>query len=265
MDKLRIHGRKPFNLAVVHGGPGARGEMYPVAREICLETGVLEPLQTESSIDGQVEELRNILESYGNPPLVLIGFSWGAWLSYILTACHPLLVKKLILISSGPFEGKYAAKIMETRLSHLSEVEKKEALSLISALNSNDINDDSFGRFGELMGKSDSFDALPPEPLISEGSSEVDIFQQVWRQARELRSNGKLLNLGQSIQCPVVAIHGDYDPHPAEGVREPLSRVLKDFKFILLQKCGHHPWLERYARDDFYRILRNETGLSANS
>jgi pimeloyl-ACP methyl ester carboxylesterase len=265
MDNLRIHGQKPFNIAVVHGGPGARGEMYPVARELYPKAGVLEPLQTESSVDGQVEELKNILESCGNPPLVLIGFSWGAWLSYILTACHPSLVKKLILVSSGPFEGKYAAKIMETRLSHLSEVEKQEALSLISALNSNDINDNSFARFGELMSKADSFDALSPEPLISDDSSGVDIFQQVWRQARELRSSGELLNLGQSIRCPVVAIHGDYDPHPAEGVGEPLSRVLKDFKFILLQKCGHHPWLERNARDDFYRILRNEIGLSTNS
>ena len=31
--------------------------------------------------------------------------------------------------------------------------------------------------------------------------------------------------MGRKIKCPVVAIHGDYDPHLAEGVREPLSRV----------------------------------------
>ncbi|MDX9985854.1 MAG: alpha/beta hydrolase, partial [Dehalococcoidales bacterium] len=124
MDNLRMHGQEPFNIAVVHGGPGARGEMYPVARELSSETGVLEPLQTECSVEGQVEELKDILESSGNPPVVLIGFSWGAWLSYILNARYPLLVKKLILVSSGPFEEKYAAQITETRLCHLSEAEK---------------------------------------------------------------------------------------------------------------------------------------------
>ena len=57
--------------------------MAPVARELASDMGVLEPLQTANSVDGQVEELKNVLEKYGNPPLILIGFSWGAWLSYI--------------------------------------------------------------------------------------------------------------------------------------------------------------------------------------
>jgi pimeloyl-ACP methyl ester carboxylesterase len=259
VNNLRKYGHKPFNVAVIHGGPGAPGEMSPVARELSLDIGILEPLQTASSVEGQVEELKNVLEHYGNPPLILLGFSWGAWLSYILTAYHPLLVKKLILISSGPFEEKYAVKIMETRLSRLSAYEKKEALSLLSALNSNDINDNSFARFGELMGKADSYDSLPQDSEVLE--SGPDVYQQVWGQASKLRSSGELLQLGERIPCPVVAIHGDYDPHPSEGVKDPLSRVIKDFRFILLKQCGHHPWLERNAKNTFYEILRREMKL----
>jgi pimeloyl-ACP methyl ester carboxylesterase len=56
----------------------------------------------------------------------------------------------------------------------------------------------------------------------------------------------------------VVAIHGDYDPHPTEGVREPLSKVLKDFRFIMLEHCGHLPWIEREAREGFFELLRGE-------
>jgi hypothetical protein len=55
-----------------------------------------------------------------------------------------------------------------------------------------------------------------------------------------------------------VAIHGNYDPHPYAGVKEPLSQVLRDFKFILLQKCGHKPWIEKAAKEEFYRILMEE-------
>jgi len=56
----------------------------------------------------------------------------------------------------------------------------------------------------------------------------------------------------------VVALHGDYDPHPAEGVQKPLAATLKNFRFILLEKCGHKPWIERQSRDKFYAILKEE-------
>ncbi len=259
MNNLRKYGLKPFHIAVIHGGPGAPGEMAPVARELSSSMGVLEPLQTASSIEGQVAELKYVLENCGDPPLILVGFSWGAWLSYIVTVYHPLLVKKLILISSGPFEDKYAAKIMETRLGRLGVDEKKEALSLLSVLNSNDLNGNGFARFGELMSKADSYDSLHRDPELLEGSP--DVYRAVWGQAVKLRSSGKLLQLGGRIQCPVVAIHGDYDPHPGEGVKDPLSRVIKDFRFVLLEQCGHYPWLERNAKNNFYTTLRREIGL----
>ena len=73
-----------------------------------------------------------------------------------------------------------------------------------------------------------------------------------------MRISGELLELGKNITCPVVAIHGDYDPHPAEGIKDPLSRVLHDFRFLLLENCGHQPWMERGARDKFYGILKKE-------
>jgi pimeloyl-ACP methyl ester carboxylesterase len=56
----------------------------------------------------------------------------------------------------------------------------------------------------------------------------------------------------------VVAIHGDYDPHPFEGVQQPLSLVISDFRFILLKNCGHYPWIERDAKKRFYEILHEE-------
>ena len=57
------------------------------------------------------------------------------------------------------------------------------------------------------------------------------------------------------ICCPVVAIHGAYDPHPAEGVEKPLSAALREFRFVLLDRCGHTPWLERHARAAFYEAI----------
>jgi pimeloyl-ACP methyl ester carboxylesterase len=79
VENHRTYGAAPYTVAVVHGGPGAAGEMAPVARELARGRGIVEPLQTATSLEGQVEELRMTLESSTAPPVVLIGYSWGAW------------------------------------------------------------------------------------------------------------------------------------------------------------------------------------------
>ena len=67
MENYRTYGSAPYTVAVVHGGPGAAGEMAPVARELARDRGILEPLQTATSLEGQVEELRVTLASYTAP------------------------------------------------------------------------------------------------------------------------------------------------------------------------------------------------------
>jgi pimeloyl-ACP methyl ester carboxylesterase len=261
MDNLKRYGKPPFNVAVVHGGPGARGEMAPVARELSSRWGVLEPLQTATSVQGQVEELKAALKMAGDLPAALVGFSWGAWLGFIFAASYPALVKKLILVGSGPFEEKYAARIAETRLSRLTEEERAKVGSIVRILENSENagaeeKNAALARMGALFSKIDAYDPAAFEPI--DVDCRADVFQVVWKEAALLRRTGKLLELGKSIECPVVAIHGDCDPHPAEGVKRPLSAVLKNFRFILLEKCGHAPWIERSAREKFYEILEEE-------
>ena len=298
---MRTYGNPPFSIAVIHGGPGAAGEMTPVARELSADRGVLEPLQTAATLRGQIDELRAGLEAHGDLPIVLVGFSWGAWLSYLLAAEYPLLVSKLVLVSSGPFDQRYADidkvrlswnrrqrersdrwRIFHARRAGLGRRRTRRAakrsagdgpgaLSRMSASDRAEIEalsavlddataaqrDQAFARFGALMGKADAYDPLPDsgDPV----EIRADIYAGVWPAAAELRRSGGLLQLGAHIECPVVAIHGSYDPHPAAGVEEPLAGALSDFRFVLLEECGHKPWVERRARGAFYRMLRDET------
>jgi pimeloyl-ACP methyl ester carboxylesterase len=232
--------------------------MAPLARKLASSWGVLEPLQTRASLDEQRAELKTILERNGELPITLIGFSWGAWLSFILAAHYPKIVKKLILIGSGPLEEKYAASIQANRLNRLNEADKTEVNSPIKLLDNPVVENKNaaLAQLGAIFSKADAYD-----PIMDESEAidcRFEIFQSVWKDAAELRKSGKLLELGKQLQCPVVAIHGDYDPHPAEGVQRPLSTLLKRFRFILLKNCGHKPWIERQAMDQFYKILKAE-------
>jgi pimeloyl-ACP methyl ester carboxylesterase len=258
MEKVRRYGTEPYAVAVIHGGPGAPGELAPVARELAHSVGVLEPFQTGDTIEKQVEELRLILTENDALPVTLIGYSWGAWLSFITASCHPSLIRKLILISSGPFEEKYARDIMKKRLSRLGDTERQETFSLIESFNTPNCDNMNkrMARFGQLISKADSYDPLPHANEVVD--MQFRVFQEVWKDAEQLRRSGELLEFGKNIQCPVLAVHGAYDPHPAEGVEKPLTEVLREFRLILLQNCGHTPWIERQARDEFYKILKQE-------
>jgi pimeloyl-ACP methyl ester carboxylesterase len=130
----------------------------------------------------------------------------------------------------------------------------------MDALNDPGVRDKNgiLAQFGELIYKTDTFDPLPAQREEEKLNTRGDIFQSVWKEAEEVRRKGELLKLGSQIQCPVVAIHGDYDPHPPEGIKRSLSQTISDFRFILLKSCGHEPWNERNARDKFYEILRGE-------
>jgi pimeloyl-ACP methyl ester carboxylesterase len=230
MENPRKYGTAPFTVAVIPGGPGAPGEMAPVAQELSSGWGVLEPLQTAPSLDGQVNELQTLLHTTGDLPVTVIGWSWGAWLGFSLAARYPLLVKKLILIGSGPFEAKYAVNIMKTRLRRLSEAERAEVRSLMAALDDPAVadKDTTMARLGTLIATADAYNPLPQSSreLLE---CQYDIYHRVWAQASELRNSGQLLEFGTKIPCPVVAIHGDYDPIPPQGSTSLLLAFSKTF------------------------------------
>ncbi|HVP96333.1 alpha/beta hydrolase [Methanoregula sp.] len=262
MSPVRKWGVGPYAVAVIHGGPGAPGEMAPVARELSTVKGILEPFQTETTLEGQVRELRSVITEHGMQPLTLVGFSWGAYLSWIVAARYPALIKKLILVGCPPFDEQYAAQITKTRLDRLTPETRKETqvlLTMIETPAAEDRPEDKnalFARLGDLLAHADSY-----APQMAEEKSfccQYDVFKGVWDDACDLRRKKALLHMAREITCPVIAIHGDYDPHPADGVKIPLEQELKNFRFISLKKCGHRPWIERNAAEEFYHILAQE-------
>ncbi len=252
----RLYGRPPYSIALLHGGPGAPGTLAPVARELSTLHGVLEPLQSVDTIAGQVAELHACLQAHAALPVTLTGHSWGAWLAILYVVAHPDRVRKLILVGSGPFTPESAAEIMPTRLSRLSPADRAEADTLFARL-AGSADPATMHRLGEIMAQTDHYDPLPADDTDAL-PFQPDVHAKVWAEAKELRESGELLRLAAQVGCPVVAIHGDYDPHPAEGVRAPLAGLLHDFRFILLPHCGHEPWREREAKEEFYRVLREE-------
>jgi pimeloyl-ACP methyl ester carboxylesterase len=268
MTNARFYGSKPYQAAVVHGGPGALGSVAAVARELANDYGIIEPLQTKSSIAELLVELNEVITVNCNERLTLVGHSWGAWLVWLYAARYPGKIKKLLLVGSGPFELPHVADIGKNRLRRLSESEGLEFNTILQALDLPQATNKAVlvKRLGELVAKSDNYCPVeiatdPIDHLPADGN----MYNTIWSEAARLRESGELLDLAAQITCPVVVIHGDTDPHPIKGVSLPLQERVKNLTVYRLEKCGHSPWKERYARERFYEIVRKELGESKSS
>ncbi len=258
---VRKYGIEPYRIAVIHGGPGGMGSVAGLARELSKAYGVIEPLQSKYSIGELIEELKEQLLQDCNSPALLIGHSWGAWLAGLFAARYPELVCKVLLIGCGPLTLDYVERIGERRKANLTREEAEELEELIGLLNqpkSKDM-DRRLKRLGQLAETADYYCKmeLPIEPLeVLPANGEM--YANLWPEAAQLRKSGELLHEFLQIKCALTIIQGDSDPHPYEGVIEPLTEGGRKHRFYLLEKCGHTPWKEQYAASDFYRILNSE-------
>jgi pimeloyl-ACP methyl ester carboxylesterase len=260
MQKFRTYGLAPFPIILVHGGPGAPGSLYPLAKELANSFSLVEAFQSQKSIDGQVEELKNILIESCQTPVCVLGHSWGAWLSSLLASRYPELVDKLILISAASFEQKYFNDLLQNRLRKILSNESPELQKEWKKLTTKTrFNDDEFQRLGKLMTKADTYQPISQNSYVSNYQSEV--FHSIWKEAEELRASGQLMEEVSKIKCRLCVIHGTFDSHPWQGVKHPLEKYFPKLDFHLLDKCGHEPWNEFFAREKFLHILKKSLEL----
>ena len=256
---FRKYGDGSISVVLLHGGPGGIGEMRPVAKRLSTVQGILEPFQTKFSLQEELLTLKDLLEKETKIPVVLVGYSFGAWVSLLFAFQFPSLVRKVILIGCPPFEEQYVPSIMETRSSRMSPKEIQELEVLRKKLSDPNIpdKDSLFALLGRLFRKCDSFDLIEGDK-VEETRGNYEVFKNIWPEGKALRSSGALLETLQKMTCPITAIHGECDPHPVHGAFDSLSRFIPHFKGIVLKECGHTPWIERKARDRFFDLLQAE-------
>ena len=228
MTDTRTYGEAPYRAVVVHGGPGAPGCAAGLCKALEPFCSTVEHLQKAYTAEGLMNELLALMEEYQMEKTVLIGHSYGAWLSILFAEKYPDRVSKLILIGSGPLRQEYLDGIIRTRNSR-----RKQGLDT-----------DNYcplpGSGGDML----YFDEEQYMALMTE--------------ATMLREKGVLLERALNVKCPMTMIHGEYDPHPAAGSAGLLEGKLPHFHSYLLSKCGHDPWKETYAREEFIRIMEEE-------
>ena len=186
---VRYYGQPPYKIAVLHGGPGAPGYMAPVARELGRSRGILEPLQTESSLDGQIAELRDQLADNADFPVTLIGSSWGAVLALFIASTGEIAIEKLVLIGSAVFDAESSAKIKEVRLGRLADTDRQWLQEIESRLNDPlETNKPEIAKeWGDIFFQTDVYDAITTDLEVIE--VQCDLNTKVWSERNPGRGN----------------------------------------------------------------------------
>lgn len=243
-------------VALLHGGPGAPGEMASLARGLADRFTVLEPLQRRSggallTVARHVEDLAAVLPEGA----ALVGWSWGAMLALSFTAAHPGRVRSLALVgcgtydetSRGAYERALAGRLGEAGLRRVEELRRRMAGA------SGTQGDRLLAALGRLMEEAQAVELLPgtgdPGRVDRQGHEET------WSDVLRLQAEGIEPAAFASIRCPVLMLHGDDDPHPGPATCDLLRRFIPQVQYRGLPRCGHRPWAERHAREPFLAAL----------
>jgi pimeloyl-ACP methyl ester carboxylesterase len=254
---IREYGTAGPVVIVLHGGPGAAGYMAPIARELADSFRILEPFQRGSgaeplTVGRHIQDLHELAcERCAAGPPALVGHSWGAMLALAYAAAHPGSARSLVLIGCGTFDPESRAR-MRTILEERTDTELRQRLECLTA-ETTDANERLRAR-GKLLMAPYSYDSMasPPEFEVCDARAHTE----TWADMMRLQVEGVYPAAFRKIQVPVQMLHGADDPHPGRMIRASLEPFVPQLEYQEWPCCGHYPWLEKAARDDFYATLR---------
>ena len=180
-------------------------------------------------------------------------------LALLFTVQHQRLVKKLILIGSAVFDSENSVKSMQTRLDRLDKTKHARFEYIRTEIIKAPINEQNslLEEQANLLFQTDVLNPLTKDLGLLECN--YQIHKKVWSDFEKIRDQAGILEKKLSkIKIPVVVLHGDYDPHPIDGIKPFLESALDQVTFYILSQCGHYPWIEKCAKKTFFDILRKE-------
>ncbi|RMH21812.1 MAG: alpha/beta hydrolase [Gemmatimonadetes bacterium] len=248
-------------ILLIHGGPGAAGDVAPLADALAGRCTIIEPTCDASSVDAHIDQVLQAAARAGVSHATLVGFSYGAWSSVLVAARHRL-ARRIVLIGCPPFDESDARRITSTREDRMAEGDGATMNALLRSVNRERgaSSDHAFTRLGAHIARLDAFDpdAEAYAAWLAHLRCSADVYDTVWPQAAAMRASGSLWESLRAVRCPITAIHGDHDPHPADAVRLALDSLEAPTRFVLLPECGHTPWIERSFRERLIPIFEHE-------
>jgi pimeloyl-ACP methyl ester carboxylesterase len=256
--KVRRHGVDGPTVIVIHGGPGAAGSALELALGLSDAFVIIEPWQRGSAgrepltVARHVADLHDVVVSIreGAPP-ALVGESWGAMLALACAAEYPRDAGPIVLVGCGTFDKKSREVGMKIR---------EERIAEYIALHPEHAGDLELSLHDRIMQWHDMTDTYAPAAVAEHDTTEpldAKAHTESWGDMIRCQDIGLYPDAFSKIVSPVIMLHGSYDPHPGKMIRDRLKAVLPQLEYREFDRCGHQPAIERYAKDEFFAVMRD--------
>jgi pimeloyl-ACP methyl ester carboxylesterase len=257
--QARRYGTAGPTVVLLHGGPGAAGYMAPVARRLAEGFRVIEPFQRNGdpnaplTVAQHAADLDAVVGVYcSDEKPMLVGHSWGAMLALAYAAGHCNAAGPVVLIGCGTFDAASRKQMDDLRN---RKMKRHIFQRMQKRIESADDPDDRLKLQGKMMMQVDSYDLMRVEDEVV--YYDALGHEQTWRDIMRLQDEGIYPAAFETIHQPVLMLHGREDPHPRTMIRDSLKPYLPQLEYHEWGNCGHYPWLEKAAREDFYNVLMN--------
>ena len=257
--RIRFWGESGKTVISIHGGPGASGDMGGLAQELSKEFYVIEPWQRISgdiqvNVKQHIEDLhRLVLQHLANGKPALIGHSWGAMLALAFTSAHPETVNAVVLIGCGTFDTESRTRFKEI-IEERKEPDFDQKIQQIAEKYAD--QSERMKEQYELISKTYDYDHIKSD------TTDVEMFdfpahKATWDDMVQQMDDGVYPQAFEKIKVPVIMLHGNYDPHPGKMTFKTLKKYMPKLEYEEFSKCGHSPWKERQAREQFFEKLKS--------
>ena len=255
--RVRTYGKPGSLVIVLHGGPGTAGYLAPLARGLADTFRVSEPFQRGSGAEAltvarHIADLHELVEASGaGPRPALVGHSWGAMLALAYAAVHPEAAGALVLIGSGTFDPAARDRMRAIIAGRMDDALRGRMENLGRQFTDPDARMRARGALIEPLYSYD-LDTPGEESEVCDASAH----DETWQDMIRLQEAGVYPAAFAAIKRPVLMLHGAHDPHPGRMIRASLERYIPQLQYREWDRCGHSPWLERFAREEFFGVLR---------
>ena len=277
MITFRIHKQsgnaKKREIIVLHGGPAAAGSAAPIAQKLSYDGfTVIEPQQRDAetmhpnqdpaevfTVDQHVRDLHELIIAQCSTKPVILGESWGAMLALAYAANYSQIVGPLVLVGCGTFDQGTRTILKQTISDRIEQTPGlKERFDCLET----EIEDPQarMQQRIKLIEKIYNYAKLPESEIDGYADYPVKIdpiaHKHTWADMLRLQEQGVYPAAFKAITSPVLMIHGAHDPHPGIETYELLKQYMPQMDYHELERCGHSPWVERYARTEFFSRIR---------
>lgn len=247
-------------LVVIHGGPGiSQDYLLPYMYELAATNQVIfydqrGGGQSTGEVNAQwmtterfIKDMEQLRQAFKFDKISILGHSWGGFLAMQYAIHYPERTEKLILSNSAAASSEETLLYLQEYQRRVTAFQTEIDILLIEIRNAVTCRPELIEQLHRMIFRVYCADPSQADKLDLSLSCKAAfncyrINDIIGKEVFEHDYN--LYDALAELPMPVLVIHGDVDPIPADSV-QGIAQTAPKGQWVLIENCGHFPFIEK--------------------